>query len=804
MAAMGNDSFIVEGMAPPQRILFPPEKICMDWQQRQRAGAGLYNLGNTCFLNSVLQCLTYTPPLANYLLSREHSQSCEYFWEHLLVSQCYGDFAKLRSLLPSLPPCSGRQQGFCMMCIMEAHVNKVLRASVRVIQPSAVITVLTRIGEHFRLGMQEDAHEFLRYTVDAMQRACLSGSSDLDISSQATTIVHQIFGGFLRSRVTCLSCKAVSDSYEAFLDVPLHIKAASSVTAALQDFVKPERLDGENCFKCSKCDKMVAASKRFTVHRAPKVLTVCLKRFEDFTGRKISKLVEYPEYLDLRPYMSQTAGEPLLYTLYAVLVHSGGSCHAGHYFCYTKASNGLWYEMNDASVDGRGIDTVLRQQAYLLFYVRRSDLKIGERVSSSLAPSYLPSFLSRWRADSKQAGSVGPQALPHRTKVTLGSFWGFATGLVLSGGKGRPFSALSLQDVAVGMEDSPEDSNSSATASTSQLSWAGTREGSAGRPWPIWPGGLSITSYVGFCLHRFFCGCVRLVSRRKAACPVCSQPFDRVLHSMPDDHNKEEHRFSPSSRCQRNGAGERARSRSPQWGKDLRSWFVDTTDYDDSTWRKRRRTSPPSRGCTPRDNAAPGPSKGSPQLAPAPCAAGEQTLPTQREESRSLQQGYRVRSRFLEIMDDRDSARRRRRTTRKTSSRCRDQSPRDDAAAGPSNTSSNGAPAPRSAREQTQQRRRERSRSPRRGCDLRSQFLEITDDQDSTRRRRRTTTRNASSQRRARSPRDDAAAGPSHASSKQAPAPRAAREQTQRRQRERSRSPRRGCDLRSRFVDTRL
>ncbi|KAF1675815.1 Ubiquitin carboxyl-terminal hydrolase 42, partial [Pygoscelis papua] len=328
-----------EGMAPPQRILFPPEKICMAWQQRQRPGAGLHNLGNTCFLNSVLQCLTYTPPLANYLLSREHSQSCH-------------------------------QQGFCMMCVMEAHVNEVLRFSASAIQPWTVVHVLTRIGEHFQHGMQEDAHEFLRCTVDAMQRACLSGSGNLDISSQATTIVHQIFGGFLRSRVTCLSCKAVSDSYEAFLDVPLDIKAASSVPAALEDFVKPEQLDGDNCFKCGKCDKMVAASKRFTIHRVPRVLTLCLKRFEDFTGRKISKVVEYPEYLDLRPYTSQAAGEPLLYALYAVLVHSGGSCHAGHYFCYTKASNGLWYEMNDTSVDGCGIDTVLRQQAYLLFYVR--------------------------------------------------------------------------------------------------------------------------------------------------------------------------------------------------------------------------------------------------------------------------------------------------------------------------------------------------------------------------------------------------------------------------------------------------
>lgn len=34
--------------------------------------------------------------------------------------------------------------------------------------------------------------------------------------------------------------------------------------------------------------------------------------------------------------MSQSQGEPQVYTLYAVLVHSGFSCHAGHYFCYIK------------------------------------------------------------------------------------------------------------------------------------------------------------------------------------------------------------------------------------------------------------------------------------------------------------------------------------------------------------------------------------------------------------------------------------------------------------------------------------
>uniref|UniRef100_A0A8C3URS7 Ubiquitin carboxyl-terminal hydrolase n=1 Tax=Catharus ustulatus TaxID=91951 RepID=A0A8C3URS7_CATUS len=308
-------SIIAQGMAPPQRILFPAEKICMVWQQRQSAGAGLCNAGNTCFLNAVLQCLTYTPPLANYLLSREHSQ-----------------------------------QGFCMMCIMEAHVNKVLHSRAR---------------EHFERGREEDAHDFLSCTVNAMQRACLSASSDLDRPSESTTIISQIFGGSLRSRVTCLSCKGVSDSYEAFLDIPVDIKVRAlqlcfKTLGAFEHWVL--------CLVC-RCKKNVAASKRFTVHCAPRVLTVCLKRFDCFTGGKIRKVVEYPEYLDLGPYMSQAEGEALHYSLYAVLVHSGASCHGGHYFCYTKASNGLWYRMDDASVQLRCLDTALRQQAYLLFYL---------------------------------------------------------------------------------------------------------------------------------------------------------------------------------------------------------------------------------------------------------------------------------------------------------------------------------------------------------------------------------------------------------------------------------------------------
>lgn len=333
---------------------------------------GLRNLGNTCFMNSVLQCLSNTRPLLDYCLKEAYLSDI-----NTTISGMKGALIKAFAGL--------------------LHQMWKGSSSDSAVNPQAFKSQIQKFAPRFMGYSQQDAQEFLRYLLQGLHEDVNRITtkpkpilSDIDDSLSEVQKANEswrrylrmddskivdIFVGQLKSTLQCTSCGHASVTFDPFWDLSLPIPKAAG-TVKLQQcfdlFTKEEVLDGDEKPTCSKCKTRRKCTKSFTIHKFPHILVIHLKRFSPHERyrSKLSTNVDFPfTNLDLGTYASSTSkSQPSVYNLYAVSNHSG-TIYSGHYTAYCKNPfTNDWHDFNDSRVSSTSTNSIVSPEAYVLFY----------------------------------------------------------------------------------------------------------------------------------------------------------------------------------------------------------------------------------------------------------------------------------------------------------------------------------------------------------------------------------------------------------------------------------------------------
>lgn len=337
--------------------------------------SGIVNLRNTCFMNSILQCLSNTLGLTDYILSTK-------YLEDLTIQN--------------------KQRPEQFLLISYINVLNSLWESNQLIKPKTFFENISKFHKKYFALRQQDSHEFLLYTLDLLHNA-LSYEIEIEIKGtpknkgdhllkqsletwqsfyeKSYSFIIETFNGCTITTIECEHCKKDETIFEPYNHISLNLSDATESLSTHLDtfFSSTERVESFTCDHC----KNKGCNKGTKIWNVPDYLIIQLKRFKNDNGytSKNTSLVNYPLYdLDMSNYISKDKQDRnnYIYDLYAVNYHSGG-LDGGHYTSACKNLDNNWYNYNDASVAKYGGANLQQQivsnDAYILFYVRKKMYK---------------------------------------------------------------------------------------------------------------------------------------------------------------------------------------------------------------------------------------------------------------------------------------------------------------------------------------------------------------------------------------------------------------------------------------------
>lgn len=364
---------------------------------------GLENMGNSCYMNCIIQCILGTHELSKIFLNDSYEK-------HINLNSKLGSKGVLAKNFARLVHSMYDTGELSSSSSSSKKKNK------HAVRPAQFKFACGSINSLFKDMSQQDCQEFCQFLLDGMHEdlnQCGGNPPLKELSKQAEdlreklsfriassiewerylttdfSVIVDLFQGQYASRLQCKVCEHTSTTYQPFsvLSVPMPTKKNGNLIDCFTEFTKCENLEVDEQWSCPHCKKKQPSTKKLTITRLPRNLIIHLKRFDNRMNKN-GAFVNYPFTLDLTKFWpddfdgnlppgvtdelpSRGQVPPFNYKLYGVACHFG-SLYGGHYTAYVdKGVKNGWYYFDDTIYRPiKNHNEPITASAYVLFYHR--------------------------------------------------------------------------------------------------------------------------------------------------------------------------------------------------------------------------------------------------------------------------------------------------------------------------------------------------------------------------------------------------------------------------------------------------